>query len=190
MSDHELFNKNLSFFSPAFREKLLAFSNASHYDFSVETSKNNYPVPKYRNKYLHSKYDPLIEAQRFSEQTTGNYSQLVIFGFAFGYHVEELLNKFPTAKIVVIEFTPVLFVEALKRRDFSKLLKTGRVEFIVEEELNSFLEQFKALDNQIKNESGCHVVIYPPSMDSVSVEFKKVIDALQLIEMGRRQPRV
>lgn len=54
---------------------------------------------------LHSKYNPLREADGFAAQTDPDCLFFVVIGLAGGYHIEKLLERCPRAKILAVEST-------------------------------------------------------------------------------------
>lgn len=69
-----------------------------------DISKTGLPVYRYKNIYLHSKYDPLKEAQRFVEKKYEAASLQILIGYGNGYIYEELKNKIKKdEKIIVID---------------------------------------------------------------------------------------
>ena len=76
-------------------------------DFSIEKSKNGEETCSFQGKYLHSKYNPSQEAERFSQALTADFSPLCVFILegALSYCAKFLKNRFPSAQICVIRFT-------------------------------------------------------------------------------------
>lgn len=54
---------------------------------------------------LHSKYNPTREAQGFAANVGSDCLFFVILGLAGGYHIQEVLEKCPRAKILVLEIS-------------------------------------------------------------------------------------
>ena len=52
---------------------------------------------------LHSKYNPVREAESFAQNVGVGGSFFVILGISGGYHIEKLLEKFPASKIIAVE---------------------------------------------------------------------------------------
>jgi hypothetical protein len=115
-------------------------------DLEVELTGDPYPVEPSRagpptvalpnsaggRIYLHSRYQPIDEAKRLVESTDlSDKTVLVVQGFGLGYHVEQLFDEASDEAILVI-FEPDLRLlrTAFGHRDFSRLLRGGRVMFI------------------------------------------------------------
>ena len=65
--------------------------------------------------FIHSKFDPVKEAERFiGEIDTAAFDLFIVFGFGFGYHVEELLAGMGSDSLVlVIEKSPLMLRRAM-----------------------------------------------------------------------------
>ena len=74
--------------------------------FKIEPAKDGNLIPVCKNSEtgaelsLHSKYNPIREAESFA-QSTAESSFFVVLGLAGGYHIASLLNRFPKSKILV-----------------------------------------------------------------------------------------
>ncbi|MCR4823188.1 MAG: DUF115 domain-containing protein [Treponema sp.] len=90
-------------------------------------------IPLCKNKVtgqevsLHSKYNPIREAESFAGQTDDSCRFFVILGLAAGYHIEKILEKNPQSKIFVVERsrTEIEFLSEIP--SVKKLLKNKRV---------------------------------------------------------------
>ena len=82
-----------------------------------DTSKNNSPIFTWEDRYLCSRVDPQKEAQEWltsrSEQINSS-KYIVVLGLGCGYHILQLINNFPTKKILVIE-TEKTIINVFKR---------------------------------------------------------------------------
>lgn len=83
--------------------------------------------------YLHSRYDPLREAQQFIDrQDTSVDSTWIVCGMGLGYHVRELLERLVRYNlIVIIEPEMAVFNEALKCFDMTALFEDERIKLYV-----------------------------------------------------------
>lgn len=127
MSD--LYLKNISIIEkrfPALAPRLAGSSNGT-----VETveSKSGGPVPcmvqgEGRKLFIHSRVDPLREAERFIQEIDfSDRDLIVVLGFGFGYHVEELISKAGRdIAVLAVERDSLVLRSALESRDLSGLL--------------------------------------------------------------------
>lgn len=75
-----------------------------------ETSKTGDKILKYKNIYLHSKYDPKIEAVRFVEKNYKKSSIQLLIGYGAGYIYEELKRTIEIGeRILVID--PIIHID-------------------------------------------------------------------------------
>jgi len=83
-------------------------------------------------KLLHSKYDPVAEAETWAEYNLKEAESAVtvyILGFGLGYHVDALRRKIRgRTKIVVVEPAVEILAAAFRTIDLSRLL--GRIEIV------------------------------------------------------------
>ncbi|HOT45784.1 MAG TPA: DUF115 domain-containing protein [Spirochaetota bacterium] len=84
--------------------------------------------------FVHSRFDPVKEAERFiGEIDTSAFDLYIVFGFGFGYHLEELLKRTGGDSLVlVIEKSPLMLRKAMERRDLAPVLAGERFFMLVE----------------------------------------------------------
>lgn len=114
------FDANAAFLSerfPGFSGQILtAYAPAE--DFFPEASGQGAPTAKYRGIYLHSRLDPLREAERLiSRELPEDAGCFVVEGFGLGYHAEAILRRFPGVPCLVVEADIPCFISALSVRD-------------------------------------------------------------------------
>lgn len=77
-----------------------------------------------RPYYLHSKYDPIKEAEilidRYKDELD-KYDHVLFYGVGLGYHVEELLNRYPKLNYSMFEPIPYVFKRFLELNRLEKL---------------------------------------------------------------------
>lgn len=74
---------------------------------------------------LHSNYNPFREADKWLEQyeeelTKGKH--VLLYGFAMGYYLEKLINKYPEHKIYLFEPDIEIILACIEERDVKKIL--------------------------------------------------------------------
>ena len=107
--------------------------------YSIDQSKSGNATllgifPDGTQKALHSKYDPINEAEQFIEtiysKEKANY---VLIGLGLGYHLNSLHKKISSEdRIIIIEKNPFLFRLALSQNDFSRILKNPKVSWHID----------------------------------------------------------
>ena len=86
------------------------------YDMSFEETKNNLTTVKLNGYYLHSKFNPISEANKIANDIYKPHHLHVIFGYGMGYIVNELLE--------VCKFNePILIIDPLLDNDLLTLQK-------------------------------------------------------------------
>jgi hypothetical protein len=82
---------------------------------------------------VHSRYDPVKEAERFvAEAETKGFNLFIVFGFGFGYHVEALLAAAPRdAVVLVMEKSPGMLRTAMEHRALEHLFRDDRLQVVV-----------------------------------------------------------
>ena len=134
-----LFDKNLDLLRK--RHPLLGASIAELKDdpsIAVVSARDNNKVPEVsigeRRMYIHSRFAPEKEAERLiSEVETGQYDLFIVFGFGFGFHLEELLRRAGRdSTVLALEKSATLLREAMRHRDLSDVLGDDRFSLLVE----------------------------------------------------------
>jgi len=82
---------------------------------------------------LHSRYDPVHEAEKFIQQfSTQESAHYLVLGLGLGYHVLELIRRIPShSQVVVVEADPALFRTALEHAPLAPLLRYPGIKFWV-----------------------------------------------------------
>jgi len=89
---------------------------------TVESSRSGLPVPKLNGVSLHSSYHPEKEAEQFAAANTfSGGGACVVFGFGFGYHLQNIAES--AREIIVIEPCAEMVKAAMQSRDISALLE-------------------------------------------------------------------
>ncbi|RME58140.1 MAG: methyltransferase domain-containing protein [Candidatus Dadabacteria bacterium] len=79
----------------------------------------------YQGQCLDHPTKPVKSAETWAERTAAeeaNTKEIVIYGFASGYHIEELIKRF-SGKVTVLEPKEEIFYQALQNRDLSFLIE-------------------------------------------------------------------
>lgn len=112
--------------------KDLISHNIEDLNFTAELSKSGDPTVQINGTYIHSRFDPRREAERFISSEISPDVGIVIFaGMGLGYYAEEFIQKNQTRDIIIIEPDKELFLFALTLRDLSMLIDCDRVHFLI-----------------------------------------------------------
>lgn len=87
-----------------------------------------------RKMYIHSRFAPVKEAERLISETHAHQFDLfIVFGFGFGYHVEELLKAMGRdTTLLVFEKSVALLRQAMISRDLAFILSDDRFHLFVD----------------------------------------------------------
>jgi hypothetical protein len=130
---------------PRFAEEILTpFSPAE--DAELLSTKTGFPTCKVGGRLLHSRHDPVREAERIIER---NYAPeadcIVLLGFGLGYYAEACLEGYPDAHILIVEPDIPLFLASLEARDYTRLWKSARITLLLAAEPGGVTTALNAL---------------------------------------------
>ncbi len=135
--------------SPGLRETLEAVAPE---ELEVLPAHSGHVTVRRRGVYLHSRFDPVKEAEKLLEATGPVSAGTVVFyGFGLGYHIERFFAINPDARAVVIEPDARFFRKILELRDFTGLLRREGLRLLVgtePEALSLALKEFE--DDEIR----------------------------------------
>jgi len=98
-----------------------------------------------RSYYLHSRYDPLREAQTIIDNIDAySYDHVIFFGTGLGYHIQAFLDKYPHLTFSIYEPIPEVFEAYLSYVDLRDLPQRRLREIMVEtspQDARVFLER-------------------------------------------------
>lgn len=80
--------------------------------------------------WMYSNYDPIREAEVWVEKleaSIGDAQHIFIYGMGLGYHVEQLLKKYPDRCIHIVEPELEMMLAAIESRDLSYLLTNKNI---------------------------------------------------------------
>ncbi len=128
----------------------------SHYKdqlYSIESSKNNSQTLKIKNIYLHSKYDPIKEANRIVDILLQDCKELdvfILYGAGLGYVARMLFekkiknnNSAILPYIIYIEADIKIFLTSINNFDWSEILINNQFKIFLEAEkelIGSFIQ--------------------------------------------------
>jgi hypothetical protein len=125
----------------------------------VEETKSGYPTLEVmeanRPLYVHSKYDPVKEADRLVDQYSDadQYEHVLFYGTGLGYHIEAFINRYPHLSFTIYEPSVEIAYKYLSLRKLNDLPISSLKEFHIEttpEETSIFLQQFA---NNVQNKN-------------------------------------
>lgn len=118
-----------------------------------------------RTIHLHSTYDPEAEARRWVESLTTGASvmkSVVVLGLGLGYHIEQLLNRYPACRCIVVEPDVRVLAAACKARDLRRLLQYPSLELVVTPTADGIAQhEYRIIAGDVLVHP--EVVVWPPS---------------------------
>ncbi|MBQ0040325.1 MAG: motility associated factor glycosyltransferase family protein [Treponema sp.] len=141
-------NKNLELFRQRFPALAQNLAPQTNPDIITEPAKNGDMTAKCGNLMLHSKYNPVREAESFISSFDKNKHETVIFlGFGLGHGPVAFAKSNPDATMVLIEKDSSRFFSALEAIDWTPVFKHKNLVLVLEaneEETCAVIAGFKA----------------------------------------------
>lgn len=138
VENDSIFAKNMEILSEAGPDIYDKIKNpeVTGYGFEMGVTRNELVNIKVnmgnRKAFLHSNYNPFIEAERIDHcSPDDDIDTIVILGFGLGYHIEYLIDRYPYKNKIVIEPDERLFSTCLKARAYKSILKADNVKLIL-----------------------------------------------------------
>jgi hypothetical protein len=131
-----------------------------------------------RSVYLHSRYDPLKEAERFADAAeVEDRSCILVCGLGLGYHVDALFRRMhEEAAMLVMEPSVELIKTALEHVDLSEALDSARVFLLCELDPNQIHERMNSFG--ARTMLGTHLVTHGPSEQTAGAFHQAMRQAL------------
>ncbi|MBA2874627.1 motility associated factor glycosyltransferase family protein [Thermaerobacillus caldiproteolyticus] len=117
------------------------------YEIIEEAAKSGHRIHKVNNYYLHSKYDPIREAERFVERHYKKHHLHILFGIGSGYIAESLSKKMSEDEFLIVVEPMKPFIEEQWNNNHA----LERTILIEARELEHFKNLVDSLTNQFRN---------------------------------------
>lgn len=130
--------------------------------FCLEKSRSGLETLKYNNKYIHSKYDPISEANMFAKSNIKENENdiIVVYGLGLGYHIKALVDLISENSVIyVFEYNQEL-VKCCRRVN-KDVFMDRRVKIIDKNNLN-FFDEFAKVLSKVKN-----IIIHKSSLETI-----------------------
>lgn len=126
----------------------IEYRNQERYDVKVYDTRDGLKTLSIKENgkelLLYSKYNVQEEIERFLDELKeiNTKSVIIVFGLGFGYHITELLKKISNDnKVIILEPSIKVFLEALKSIELEDILKDG-VNIIVGQDVHGAHNHF------------------------------------------------
>ncbi|WP_352418289.1 6-hydroxymethylpterin diphosphokinase MptE-like protein [Proteiniborus sp.] len=156
----------------------------------IEEAKNGYKTLSIKNEekwvYLHSKYNPMREAEAIIEEYKDieSDSSIIFYGAGLGYHIDALLNQHPNVNYYIYEPIPEILYAYLSNKEIkdlpSKKLK-GMVTGTDNETIYSFLNEYIS-----KSTGKTVMIVLPQHKNLFEEEYKKFLDIYREVAKNKK----
>jgi hypothetical protein len=134
------------------------------YEIIEETARSGHRIHKVNNYYLHSKYDPVREAERFADHHYKKNYLHILFGIGSGYIAKALSEKMTEEEFLII----VEPIESLANKQLEKENQLDRVIIIKGEDQELFEKIYEPFGNRFGNRIS---VVCSPNYDKISPNY-------------------
>lgn len=137
-----------------------------------------------KTTYLHSKYDPLKEAETIIEsyKDINENSSVIFYGTGLGYHIKILLEKYPNIKYYIYEPIPELLYNFLENINIKNLTRKRLLGISLGIESN-WQELSRFIDI---NQDNLKILELPSHKQNFSNEYKRFSEMLLEIIKNKR----
>lgn len=137
----------------------------------LEKSRTGLYTLKYDGKYIHSKYNPIREAEQFIDGNVKllNKNKILVYGIGLGYHITEISKK-TTGIIYIFEWNEELIKyskevnEDIFKQDNIKIISKGNKNF------------YKLLSKELEETKD--IIIHKPSLETIKKENEELYNLL------------
>ncbi|NMF03282.1 motility associated factor glycosyltransferase family protein [Clostridium beijerinckii] len=148
----------------------------------AKTRENNFTICVDKI-YLHSKYYPFKEAEKFIIENKDIYidkKYVVVYGLALGYHVIKLLEKLNSnCKVYVFDFDNEVVKKCADIGMLNEIKKDNRVEL--------FLDYSKGFPNKLQEKMNLveDIIIYKPSLKCLPESYELIKSLFRSYELAK-----
>lgn len=145
-----LYDRNIDIIAGVDQELASQISASSIEGIDVSVSKSGLPVPSSagpdgKPMLVHSRIDPVREAERFASEVDFSGKDLVVvLGFGFGYHCEAILKAAADGvSIIAVDQSAAMVRAAAGNRDLSALFLSGKFFLLIKPDETSLARVLK-----------------------------------------------
>lgn len=147
----------------------------------LEKSKSGHYILISDNKYIHSKYNPINESEKFIDNYKHlfNEENIVVYGLGLGYHIDRLIEKVPKSSIIyVFEYNKEMV--KLCRTINRNLFNDRRIRIITSED-EKFYITFSKMIKQSKD-----IIIHRASLETIKASNNTLYTSLEQYMIKRK----
>lgn len=167
---------------------LLERTKADNKIYTVLSAKNNMPTMKLSLNeavfFLHSKYDPIAEAEKFADLKYAAVGSIFLYGLGFGYNVKAIHNRLKSGqKLFILESCPEVVKAAFQNTDIKEYIENSdNIIFRFAEDMKTALDFIISTTNQPK----LTLVIHEPSLRIMPEKLNKLKDVLHYFLINQK----
>jgi len=147
---------------------------------NIVVTKNN------ENYFVCDHNNPIEQAKKWMEATINDSNKIeLLFGMGMCHHIEAILEKYPSKRLMIIEPSIELFVYLISSRNMTKIFNNNRCWFLLEDDFDIFLKNFLILYWDAKNKGvfklqaiNVYSIIFDEIWNEFKEKFKKQMNAL------------
>ncbi|WP_411953898.1 motility associated factor glycosyltransferase family protein [Alkalibacillus sp. S2W] len=138
-----------------------------------------------KNNFIHSKYDPIKEAQsiidRYQSQIDSS-EKVFFYGLGLGYHVEVFRNRYPDHDVTVYEPSIDVFLNLAENRPLENVLKDSSLFVEVDSKSSTrFFNQYsQALLNKVT------IIVLPSYQRIFEAQYQRFLEQFKANIHGKR----
>ncbi|MFB4167772.1 motility associated factor glycosyltransferase family protein [Virgibacillus sp. JSM 102003] len=135
---------------------------------------------------VHSKYDPIREAERIlasHQERIGDETHVFFFGVGMGYHIEKFKELFPNNSYSIYEPLPEIFSSMAQNKLLNSIMTRNMKHLYLdthETESDDFLEEFST------NNKDMHLIILPSYENIVKEKVTNFREKIKKVIQNRR----
>lgn len=150
--------------------------------YQVEKSKTGLETLKYNDKYIHSSYDPLREAERFAIANKELLKDKIVvtYGLGLGYHIvelERLLDEDSTMYVFEANINLIKYCKKINK----KVFEYSNIK-IIGKDNTSFYSEFS---NKLKEVND--IIIHKPSLETIRYSNRKLYNLINDFSIIKQQ---
>ncbi|WP_312470767.1 6-hydroxymethylpterin diphosphokinase MptE-like protein [Neobacillus sp.] len=148
----------------------------------LENSKKGLPTLKLnineKTLYLHSKYDPVTEAERLIIQLKemDKYKHILFIGVGLGYHIKAMLSEYPEMKFSIFEPNLDVLCEFLTQLNLNELPINQLVTIFSTTNEQELRSEVSSLNSLLKEQT--YIFILPVYKNLFDAEIQIVMESL------------
>lgn len=184
-----IFSKNISMLQKrnSFLSSILEHKTADTINI-IKTKTDNLSI-EFNNILLHSKYNPVKEADTFASVNKINLrDKVMLYGFGLGYHLIPILEKIgEEGRLVIIECNLDILCASFSHMDLEKLFQYNNWEIIAAKEE---MDMAVSIDNVLKNtfndvpSANKKIITHNASFKCIPDNFPKIKNAMEILSIG------